>query len=115
MLVVMEDGEDFPALESALNNKTFRSLDVLQIYCLKVGAQVEYSLDGLLRRLSFINADGHNIDPAKHFEEQGLALHNRYARLGPDIPEPQYGSPIGHNRTQVLVPAGSLPAPGILQ
>lgn len=95
VLIVVENWQFFHSIQSFLNLKAFRSLNILKIYRIEVTQQLLNGLYLEFGSLSMMNTDWNHVNIAKQLEEQGFAFHNRQSSLRSDVAQAEYSSSIG--------------------
>ncbi|VTR67337.1 Chloramphenicol acetyltransferase (fragment) [Desulfosarcina cetonica] len=100
MLVIVEDRDGHLFFQGFFNIETIRRLDVLEIDAAKSGFQQAHGADervGIRR----VHLDVEHVDVGKALEQHRLALHDRLAGQGADMPQAQHGGAVGDDRDQV--------------
>src|SRR5918994_2118845 len=94
VLIVVEhrDVERLP--QPALDLEAAGGGDVLQVDPTVAGGQQLDRADDLVGVLGG-QADRPGVDPGELLEQQGLALHHRQRRMGPDVAEAEHGRAVG--------------------
>ena len=102
VLVVMEDGDVEQVLQLALDDETFRGLDVLQIDAAPGVADVLDDGDELVR-IGGLDLDVEAVDVGEPFEQDGLALHHRLGRHVAEVAEAEDGRAVGDDGDQIAL------------
>ena len=100
VLVVVEHGNLHALPQRALDKKTFRSLNILQVDAAEGRLEACNDLDKLVWIL-LGNLDVENVDAGKLFEQACLTLHHRFARKRTDVAETEYRGAITDYSNQI--------------
>ena len=100
MLVVVHHGDRELSLQTALDLKALRRLDILEVDGAEGGGD---SLDRSDERLGLgsIDLDIEGVYTRINLEEQRLTLHDGLAGVGTDIAQSEDGSPVGDDTDEV--------------
>ena len=89
MLVVVENGDVERRLQRALDFKTARRRDVLEVDSAEAAREERHGLHNLVHVMR-AHAERNRVHAAKFLEEDALPLHDRHSRLRPDIAEAEH-------------------------
>jgi hypothetical protein len=93
LLVVVPDGDFRLFAQGVEDVEAFGLGDVLQVDAAKPGLEHQHRVDDGIRVLG-VEHDRHPVHAAQVFVEQGLALHDRQARFGTNVAQPQHARPV---------------------
>ena len=94
MLIVMKDRNIAFFLQPALDFKTARRGDILQINPAEAAGDQFYRTHQLVGILAF-DAQRNRVYVGKSFKQRTLSLHDRHSCFGADIAQPQHCRAIG--------------------
>ena len=102
VLVIVHHGDRELSLQTALDLKALRSLDILEVDRAEGGGD---SLDRSNERLRLggIDLDIEGVYTRINLEEQRLTLHDGLAGVGTDIAQSEDGSPVGDDADEVTL------------
>ena len=100
MLVVVEDRDVHPLAQLALDDETFRRLDVFQVDAAEGRLHRRDDLDQLVR-VAFLQFDVEDVNAGELLEQDALAFHHRLAGQRADVAQAQHGSAVGDHAYQV--------------
>ena len=100
MLVVVHDGDVELLLQTTLDFKTFRRLDVLEVNAAeRRGNRLDGSYEAF--RVLLVDLDVEGIHTGIDFKEEALSLHNGLAAHGTDVAQTEHGGTVRNDRHQV--------------
>src|SRR5262245_13807496 len=100
VLVIMEYRYFHALAQLALDDETFRRLDVFEVDAAKRRLERGDDVDDAIR-LRRINFDVEHVDAGELLEKAGLAFHHRFAGEGTDVAKSQNRRAIAHHGHQV--------------
>ena len=100
MLIVMEHRNFHAAAQFALDDETFRRLDILQIDGAERRFQRRNDFDQLLR-IALLDLDIENIDAREFLEQHRLAFHHRLGRERSDGAKPKHRGAVADHPDQI--------------
>ena len=100
MLIVMEHRDLHATAQFALDDETFRRLDILQVDGAERGLQRRNHLDQPLR-VALFDLDIEDIDAREFFEQNCLAFHHRLGCQRTNGAEPQHGGAVADHADQI--------------
>ena len=102
VLVVVHHGDRELSLQTALDLKALRSLDILEVDSAEGGGDSLDRSDECLG-LGGIDLDIEGVYTRINLEEQRLTLHDGLAGIGTDIAQSEDGSPVGDDADEVTL------------
>jgi hypothetical protein len=100
VLVVVEKRDVHALAQFALDDETFRRLDVLEIDGAEGGFQGRDDVHHL-DRIGLVDLDVEGVDAGEFLEQDRLALHHRLGGQGADGAEPEDGGAVGDHAHHV--------------
>ena len=100
VLVVVHDGDVELLLQTTLNFKAFRSLDILKVYATERGGYGLHGSDETLRIL-LVDLNVKGIHTGINFKKEALSFHYRLSAHGTDVAQSEHGCTVGDDCHQV--------------
>ena len=100
MLVVVEHRNLHARAQRALDVKTIRCLDVLEIDAAEGGLEGGNHVDQLVE-VPLVHLQIEDVDAGEFLEQHALAFHDRLGRKRADVAQAQHGGPVRDHRDEV--------------
>ena len=102
VLIVVHQGDVELLLQTALNLKRLRGLDVFQVDAAKRGCN-RLDRGHKLVDICGVHLDVKHIDVREHFEQNAFPLHHGLARLGTNVPQTKHCGAVADDRHEVAL------------